>query len=404
MTRSAVAPELALPTAPAVVYLDNAATSPLCPAAAEAIRAGIELFGNPSSAHPAGEAALEALTRARAQVARLFGCPAEEVVFTGGGSEANAMAIVGTVLGHGDPRQAHIVTTAIEHSAVLQSACLAQDLGAEVTVVAPNAEGWIDPRTIADALRPNTVLVSVMHANNETGVVQPIAEIAALAHRAGALVHTDAVQTAGKVDLTCVDADLVSISAHKFHGPKGVGALRVAPSVRLAPLLRGGGQEAGRRAGTENTLGVLGMGAAAVQALAHLADIDYQQRRPQLRQVLLDGLAEVADMRINGIGAPGMPETVNLSFLGLRGDTIVDVLAAHGVCLSAGSACHAGESSPSHVLTAMGVPVDWARSAVRVSFGRFTTREEVAHAAALLAATVHRLRALTPTGTGTTGR
>ena len=378
------------------IYLDNAATTPLCSEAAGAIRSGLDLFGNPSSHHPIGEAALDAIDAARSQVAGLLGCPAEDVVFTGGGSEANAMAIVGTVLAHYDACSVHIVTTGIEHSAVLQSCQLARELGAQVTVVAPDDRGWVDPDAVRHALRPDTTLVSVMHANNEVGVIQPIAEIARIVHEAGALLHTDAVQTAGKLDVAGLGADLVSISAHKFHGPKGVGALRVAPWVRLAPLIRGGPQESGRRAGTENTLGALGMAAAAEAALRRLGDPDYQRRRPRLRQVLLEALGDLDETRVHGQGAPCMPETVNISFGGVRGDTLVDVLAAQGVCASAGSACHAGSSRPSHVLSAMGVPAEWARAAVRFSFGGFTRSAELTAAAAIVVAEVGRLRALDP--------
>lgn len=379
------------------IYLDHAATTPVCREAADAVARGMRITGNPSSRHAAGDEAKEALDTSRAQLARLLDCGADDVVFTGGGSEADALAIVGTVLAARD-RTPHVITTAIEHSAVLESAAMARELGAQVTVLTPDGRGWIDPETVRRALRPNTVLVSVMHANNETGVVQPIADIADIAHQAGALMHTDAVQSAGKVSLAGIGADLVSVSAHKFYGPKGIGALKVAPGVRLAPLIRGGSQERGLRAGTENVPGILGMAAAAATALAHMDDPAYQQHRHALRSRLLDGLREAGDVQVNGAGAPGMPETVNVSFAGVRGDTLVDVLAVHGICVSAGSACHAGSDEPSHVLTAMGIDAQQARSSVRFSPGRTTSLRAVADAAAATVAAVGRLRALGPAG------
>ncbi|TXL83698.1 cysteine desulfurase family protein [Streptomyces sp. IB2014 016-6] len=377
------------------IYLDHAATSPVCPEAAEAVLRGMNITGNPSSRHAAGDEAKEALESSRAQLAALLDCGFDEVVFTGGGSEADALAVVGTVLA-AEHRGAHVITTAIEHSAVLESAAMARELGAEVTVLRPDSRGWIDPDDVRKALRPNTVLVSVMHANNETGVLQPVADIADIAHQAGVLMHTDAVQTAGKVSLTGIGADLVSVSAHKFYGPKGVGALKVASGVRLAPLIRGGSQERGMRAGTENVPGVLGMGAAASAALRHVDDPAFEEHRHTLRVRLLKGLEEAGGIEINGAGAPCVPETLNVSFAGVRGDTLVDILAVYGICVSAGSACHAGSDEPSHVLTAMGIPAERARSSVRFSPGRTTTVPAVEEATARVVEAVARLRALGP--------
>ncbi|MFC0598281.1 cysteine desulfurase family protein [Streptomyces palmae] len=377
------------------IYLDHAATSPVCPEAVEAVLRGMEITGNPSSRHGAGDEAHEALRSSREQLARLFGCTADEVVFTGGGSEADALAICGTVLAARD-RTPHVITTAIEHSAVLESCGLARELGAQVTLVEPDGRGWVDPEAVRRALRPGTVLVSVMHANNETGVVQPVAEIAELAHQAGALMHTDAVQAAGKIPLAESGADLISVSAHKFYGPKGVGALKVAAGVRLAPLIRGGGQERGLRAGTENVAGVLGMAAAASAAVRRLADPGFQDHRHALRASLLKGLEQAGDLEVNGDTASCLPEILNVSFAGLRGDTLVDVLAVRGVCVSAGSACHAGSDAPSHVLTAMGLPAERAKAAVRFSAGRTTTVDAVTEAAATTVDAVTRLRSLGP--------
>ncbi|MEV0781228.1 cysteine desulfurase family protein [Streptomyces sp. NPDC050433] len=380
---------------PTGIYLDHAATSPVCPEAAEAVLRGMRITGNPSSRHAAGDKAKEALESSRVQLAELLDCSADDVVFTGGGSEADALAVCGTVLAAAD-RRVHVITTAIEHSAVLESCAFAAELGAEVTIVGPDSRGWIDPDDIRRALRPNTALVSVMHANNETGVLQPVADIAEIAHGAGALMHTDAVQTAGKVSLADIGADLVSVSAHKFYGPKGVGALKVAPHVTLSPLIRGGSQEHGLRAGTENVPGILGMAAAATEALRHLADPAFEEHRRTLRTALLTALREADGLEVNGHGAPCVPETLNVSFTGIRGDTLVDVLAVHGICVSAGSACHAGSDEPSHVLTAMGIAAERARSSIRFSPGRTTTLADIAEAATATVEAVGKLRALGP--------
>ncbi|GGU01396.1 putative aminotransferase/cysteine desulfhydrase [Streptomyces lateritius] len=380
------------------IYLDHAATSPVCREAVDAVLGGMSITGNPSSRHEAGDEAKDALESSRTQMAALLDCAADDVVFTGGGSEADALAVCGTVLAADGHRPVHVITSAIEHSAVLESCAMAHELGAEITILRPDGRGWIDPEDVRRALRPNTVLVSVMHANNETGVIQPISDIAAVVHEAGALLHTDAVQTAGKISLAGLGADLVSVSAHKFYGPKGVGALKVAPGVRLSPLIRGGSQERGLRAGTENVPGVLGMAAAATAALHHLDDPAHQAHRHTVRAHLLKGLEEAGDIAVNGEGAPCLPETLNVSFTGVRGDTLVDVLAVHGICVSAGSACHAGSDEPSHVLTAMGIPAQRARSAVRFSPGRTTTVDAVTTAAARTVDAIGKLRALGPAG------
>ncbi|GAA5216133.1 cysteine desulfurase family protein [Streptomyces thinghirensis] len=395
MTRPSSVPSPSAPTTGvAGIYLDHAATSPVCAQAAEAVMRGMRITGNPSSRHDAGDEARDALEASRRQLAALLDCAPGDVVFTGGGSEADALAVVGTVLAADRP--AHVITTAIEHSAVLESCAMAAELGAEITVLRPDSSGWIDPDDVRRALRPDTVLVSVMHANNETGVLQPVSEIADIAHEAGALMHTDAVQTAGKVSLAGLGADLVSVSAHKFYGPKGVGALKVAPGVRLAPLIRGGSQERGLRAGTENVPGILGMAAAADAAMHHLDDPAFHERRHALRARLLKELEAAGDITVNGDGAPCLPETLNVSFAGVRGDTLVDMLAVHGVCVSAGSACHAGSDEPSHVLTAMGIPAERARAAVRFSPGRATNLDDVTAAAVRTADLVGRLRTLGP--------
>ncbi|MEV4811429.1 cysteine desulfurase family protein [Micromonospora avicenniae] len=371
------------------IYLDHAATTPLCREAADAMRQGLLLFGNPSSRHSVGQVSHEALDTARGQVAALLGCQSAEVVFTGGGSEAISLALRGTFAAL--RWRGHLVTTAIEHSAVLESAEALRRHGVDVTIVAPEPSGHIDPARVAAAMRPDTVLVSVMHANNETGAIQPVQDVTALVHAAGKLMHVDAVQTAGKLPIDTLDADMVSISAHKFGGPKGVGALRLATHHRVEPLVCGGGQEEGRRAGTENLPGVLGMAAAAVSAMPRLHDATYREQRCELRLRLLQQISTLDGVHVNATD-PVMAETVSVSFAGVRGDTVADVLDMHGVCVSTGSACHAGQDSPSHVLTAMGVSDERARATLRFSFGPATTAADIDAAARSTVAAVHQLR------------
>ncbi|GAA3032586.1 cysteine desulfurase [Actinokineospora globicatena] len=383
MTRSAAGPD------PAEIYLDHAATTPVAPEAVAALGRGVALHGNPSSRHSAGQAAREAVDGARAAVARLLGCAHDGVVFTGGGSEAINLALLGTFAAA--EWRGHLVTTRIEHAAVLGAAGAAATHGVAVTVVPPDPSGHVDPERIAEAIRPDTLLVSVMHANNETGAIQPVERITEIAHAAGALVHVDAVQTAGKLPIAPLRADLVSVSAHKFGGVKGVGALRVPAGHELTALIHGGGQESGYRAGTENVPGILAMAAAAEVAVTASADPVVRAHREHLRARLLAGLAELDGIRVH-VDSRVMAETVSVAFPGVRGDTLADLLDLRGVHVSTGSACHAGSESPSHVLTAMGVPADLARSTARFSFGSTTTEQAVVAAAEVTVDSVRGLR------------
>ena len=373
---------------PADVYLDYAATAPLHPAAACAVQDGQCLIGNPSSDHEAGRLAADALAEARRSIAGLFGVTPAEVVLTSGGSESDALALWGTFAARGF--SGHLVTTSIEHSAVLENARALADLGVEVTVVDPKSSGHVYPADVGAALRPDTALVSVMHANNETGAVQPIAQIAALTRQSGVALHTDAVHTAGKLDLADLGATLITVSAHKFGGPRGIGALAVRDGHGLAPLIRGGPQEGGLRAGTENVAGAMGMAAAAQACLQRLTPA-YRQAMRDRRDRMVTGLLGVGGVEIN-VTDPVVAETISVRFDGVRGDTLADYLDMHGIYVSTGSACHAGSESVSHVLTAQGLTEESARSSVRFSLGPGVSDEDLDHVVLVTTQAVRTLR------------
>lgn len=380
----------------AEIYLDHAATAPLHPHAAQAMQAAQRLVGNPSSRHGAGRDAAEMLADARRRIAALFGVDAEEVVLTSGGSESNALALWGTFAALGFT--GHLVTTAIEHPAVLANAHALRDLGVAVTLVDPAPSGHVDPADVARALRADTALVSVMHANNETGALQPITEIAAHTRRAGVALHVDAVHTAGKLDLTVLDATMMSVSAHKFGGPRGVGALAVRHGHRLAPVLRGGSQEHGLRAGTENVPGAVGM-AAAVDVCRGRMSIGYRRAIRERRRQLIDGLRTAGGVQLTAT-EPVLEETVSLRFDGVRADTVADELDLHGIYVSTGSACHAGADTASHVLRAMRLTDSQARATVRFSLGPELSAADVDRVIATTVRAVRRLRGLAGTAGG----
>ncbi len=373
------------------VYLDYNATTPVDPRVVQAMtrHLGVE-FGNPSSAHPFGATAHRAVSAARAEVAALVGARDGRVVFTGSGSEADALAIRGAVLAAAGRGRRHVVTQATEHPAVL-AACadLAELHDVDVTVLPVDARGLVDPGDVAGAITGATVLVTVMHANNETGTVQPVAEIAETAHARGVLVHCDAAQSAGKipVDVTALGADLLTVVGHKMYAPKGVAALYVGGSLALRPLVRGGGQEGGLRAGTENVPHIVGFGAAARLAVDALAGGE-AARLAALRDRLHHRLGALLPGRVhlNGHRTERLPNTLNVS---IDGASAHDVLAAAaGIAASAGSACHAGSTTVSPVLTAMGVPGERAWGSLRLSLGRWSTDADVDRAAGLLAQAV----------------
>jgi len=357
------------------IYLDYNATTPVDATVAQAMRAAIEdSYGNPSSAHWAGASAKRLLDRSRHQVAALLGCSPQEIVFTAGGSEANNLALKGVYFAQGN-RAAHIITSAVEHPAVIEPCRFLERLGARVTYLPVDARGRINPADLERAITPATILISVMHANNEVGTIQPIEECARIARSRGVPFHTDAAQSIGKIRTRVneLGVDLFSVVGHKIYAPKGVGALYVRSAINLEPLIHGGGHESGRRAGTESAMLATGLGAAC--ALAE--DLSWTRHARELRDYMWTVLRERLGDRIvlNGHADYRLPNTLNVSVLGRAG---ADVLAAlDGVAASTGSACHSGQVELSPVLRAMGIRETDGMGAIRFSLGRGTTREEV---------------------------
>jgi cysteine desulfurase len=376
------------------IYLDNNATTPVLPEVFEAMRPYFgEQFGNASSIHHHGQQTRAAVEDARESVAALLGCRASEIVFTSGGTEADNLAIAGLV-GAGD----HVITSSIEHHAVLLACKHLEEIGAEVTVLPVDGRSLVDPADVRRALRPNTKLISVMMANNETGVLQSVEEIGRIAAEAGVCFHTDAVQAAAKVaiDVTRIGCQLLSISGHKIHAPQGVGALYVRKGTRIQPLFYGGRHERSRRAGTENVPGIVGLGKAAKIAKEAL-DRGDDQKMAAMRDRLQQGiLAQVGDAGVNGDGAPRVPNTTNIHFDHIDGEAMVIALDLKGLAISTGAACSSGAIEPSHVLVAMGLRTDQARASIRFSLGKQTVAEDIDIALALVPETVARLRELSP--------
>lgn len=379
------------------IYLDYQATAPTDPRVADAMLPWFtHRFGNPHSVHAIGEAAAAAVDRARRQLADLIGADAKEIIFTSGATEANNLAIKGAARFHRQRGQ-HIVTCVTEHKCVLESCARLEEEGVAVTRLAVDSDGLVDMAALAEALRPETVLVSIMAVNNEIGVIQPLAEIGAICRRAGVYFHTDAAQAVGKISLD-VDAmaiDLMSVSGHKMYGPMGIGALYVRrrPRVRLTPLMDGGGQERGLRSGTVPTPLVVGFGAAAAVAGAEMAAEGI--RLAALRARLLDGLrARIPRLRINGGMAHRLPGNLNLCFPGIVGDALLARL--DGLALSTGSACNAGSTTPSYVLRGIGLDVAAALASVRIGLGRPTSEAEIDIAVREIAGAVVRLAAAAP--------
>jgi cysteine desulfurase len=380
------------------VYLDNNATTPVLPEVLEAMRPYFgERFGNASSIHHHGQDTRAAVERARQSVAALLGCRASEIVFTSGGTEADNLAIFGVVRS-GD----HVITSTIEHHAVLNSCKHLATEGCEVTYVPVDGQGLVDPADVKRAIRTNTKLITIMLANNETGVLQPAAEIGKIAAEADIYFHTDAVQAAGKIplDVNEIGCDLLTISGHKVHGPQGVGALYVRKGTQLEPMLYGGSHERSRRAGTENVPAIVGFGKAAELAIAGLErgddvrgdDMKMAAARDRLERELLS----IEATGLNGEGAPRVPNTTNIYFDGIEGEALVIALDLKGLAVSTGAACSSGSIEPSHVLIAMGLPVARAKASLRFSLGKQNTPEDIDLALNLIPETVSRLRDLSP--------
>jgi cysteine desulfurase len=372
------------------IYLDANATTPLLPEVLEAMRPFfLEQFGNASSIHQEGQHARWAVEQARASVARFLGCHPAEIVFTSGGTESDNLALFGSVKA-GD----HVITSAVEHHAVLHAGEKLRDRGVAVDFLPVDGQGVVAAEDVRKALRPNTRLISVMMANNETGTLQPVKEIGQIAAEAEVRFHVDAVQAAGKLplEMDAIGCHLLTISGHKMHAPQGTGALFVRRGTRLEPLFAGGAHERQRRAGTENVAGIVGLGKAAECAMEGLRN-GGPERMGALRDRLESGLLELTtDRGVNGGKAPRAPNTTNLWFDGLEGEALVIALDLKGLAVSSGAACSSGVSEPSHVLKAMGLSVERARGSLRMSLHRETTAEEIDRAIQLVSSQVARLR------------
>jgi cysteine desulfurase len=379
------------------VYFDYNATAPPSSEVVERVAAATrDLFGNASSVHHFGQQAKAALDEARSSVASLINADPSEIVFTAGGTESDNLALRGAAEALEPTGRKHLIATAIEHEAVLNTLKALARRGWRTTLLSVDQSGVVTPDRVQEAIADDTALVSVMHANNEIGTIQPVAEIAALVRQRGLLFHTDAVQSAGKipVDVKALGVDLLSLSAHKFNGPKGAGVLYVRRGTRMQPILTGGKHERNRRAGTENTPAIAGMGVAARQAMQKL-DAE-AARLSALRDRLEAGILEsVPGTAVNGAGSPRVPNTTNISFDRIEAESLLIALDLEGIAVSTGSACSSGTLEPSHVLKAMGLPVHRTQNSLRFSLGLFSTQPEVDRVVETLPRLVEKLRSLT---------
>ncbi len=379
------------------VYADNAATTAMSQVAVNAMLPYMtDNFANPSSLHSAGQRAKEALEDARARVAKVFGCEPREIYFTSGGSEADNQAIISAARLGARKNKKHIITTAFEHHAVLHTLQRLEKEGFEVTYLDVKTNHNVSAQQVKDAIRPDTCLVTCMYANNEIGSVLPIEEIGAVCKEAGVLFHTDAVQAAGhiSIDVKKQNIDMLSLSAHKFHGPKGVGALYVRRGIMLTNLIDGGAQERGKRAGTENIAGICGMVAALEDAVAHLDE--NTTKVTTMRDKLIEGLSKIPHCALNGDPVNRLPGNVSFCFEGIEGESLLLYLDMMGIAASSGSACTSGSLDPSHVLLAIGRVHDVAHGSLRLSLCEYNTDEEIDHILACVPQVVERLRAMSP--------
>lgn len=375
------------------IYADNAATTKMSDIAVQAMLPYLqEIYANASSVHLLGQRSAAALFSARQQVAQVLNCAPKEVFFTSGGSEADNQALISAAALGKKQGKCHIVSTAMEHHAILHTLEALENQGFTVTLLRPQADGIVTATQVAEAITDTTCLVSVMYANNETGAIQPIREIGALCRKRGVLFHTDAVQAAGHltIDVQRDNIDMLSLSAHKFHGPKGIGLLFAKSNLQLTSLIRGGGQERGKRAGTENLPGIIGLAAALKDAQENM-----QQNTAYitgLRDALRNGLDKIDGAGFNGSREHCLPGTVNYSFQEVNGETLLSLLSNEGICCSSGSACSAGSLEPSHVLLALGLSHETAQSALRFSLCEYNTMDEVQTIITKVTEAVNRLR------------
>lgn len=379
------------------VYLDNAATTALSKEVLNEMMPYLtEIYGNPSSIHGFGQAAKNAIDTARNRVANALGAQPNEIIFTSGGTEADNMAIVG-VAHKLQKKGKHIITSAVEHHAVLHTCEKLEKEGYSVTYLPVDEYGMVTPEQVEKAITDETILVTIMYANNEVGTIMPISEIGAVCKKKGVLFHTDAVQAVGHININVVEQniDMLSLSAHKLHGPKGVGALYVRKGINLPSLLHGGAQEFKRRAGTENVAGIVGLGKAIELAVDSIDETD--KKLTALRDKLIDGiLTRIPEVKLNGHPTKRLPNNVNVSIKYIEGESILLLLDMNGIAASSGSACTSGSLDPSHVLLAMGLPHEIAHGSVRLTLSQYTTEEEIDYTINTLETITQRLRAMSP--------
>lgn len=380
-----------------LIYVDNSATTKMSRCAIDAMLPYMaDTYGNPSSLHSVGQAAAEALTTARAEIASLLDCQPAEIYFTSGGSEADNQALLSAAMIGERKGKKHIISTEIEHHAVLHTLKRLQKMGFDVTLLPANADGIIKTDDLLAAIRPDTCLVSVMFANNEIGTLQPIEEIGAICKQKSIMFHTDAVQAVGHVPVSVkqINADFLALSAHKFHGPKGIGVLYARRGLPLTNLIEGGAQERGKRAGTENIHAIMGMAAALKDACANLqANAEKMQ---QMRDRLMEGLGQIPHSVLNGDATKRLPGNVNFCFEGIEGESLLLLLDDKGICASSGSACTSGSLDPSHVLLAIGRPHEVAHGSLRLSLSEENTMEDVEYIIPAVAEVVDYLRRISP--------
>ena len=379
------------------IYLDNAATTKMSKSAINAMLPYMDsIYGNPSSLHSVGQKANEALVNARERIAKLLGCEAREITFTSGGSEADNQAIVSAARFGKSKGKKHIISTVFEHHAVLHTLSKLEKEGFDVTLLDVHENGLVTPEQVAETIREDTCLVTIMYANNEIGTVQPIKEIGAVCREKGVIFHTDAVQVAGHlhIDVKEQNIDMLSLSAHKFHGPKGIGALYARKGIRLTSLIEGGAQERSKRAGTENIPAIMGMAAALEESCSRIDE--NAEKLTVLRDKLIAGLSEIPHSILNGDAKKRLPGNVNFCFEGIEGESLLLLLDDKGICVSSGSACTSGSLDPSHVLLAIGRVHDIAHGSLRLSLSDENTEEEIEYTISAVKEVVEYLRSISP--------